>query len=248
MKQKKRVRKTNQKKKQTVYFLLFIIFLIILYLSSYYYFIYHNELAEQKKIEYLMEISFDNTELSADQSDNMHSKPNTVHDKSSSVAKQQKDIPKINNSNEATTQTDNKTSTNADSIWIGDCILIIPDIDLKKIVYTGKDRTQHLENYELITASDNMKYKNGGNYIICGHASRLYGHSLNRLKEIKKGASIQIQTKDKLDEYIVNQITYENMNQTSQYCNQTQENTLTIISCAKYISEKSYIVIHAKRK
>lgn len=134
------------------------------------------------------------------------------------------------------------------SKWIGDCVLVIPDIDLEKIVYTGKNREQHLENYELITASENMKYTNGGNYIICGHASRLYGHSLNRLKEVKKGTKIQIWTRDKMEEYIVNQVTYQNMNQTSQYCNQTQSNTLTIISCAKYVSKESYIVIHAKRK
>ena len=37
------------------------------------------------------------------------------------------------------------------------------------------------KNLFLITADAHMRYKNGGNYIICGHASKLYGHSLNRL-------------------------------------------------------------------
>ena len=151
----------------------------------------------------------------------------------------------IENSNNAT---ENPISVNSQPEWVGDCILMIPDINLEKIVYTGKNREEHLKNYELITASENMKYTNGGNYIICGHASRLYGHSLNRLKEVKKGTKIQIQTKDKKEEYIVNEVTYENMNKTSEYCNQTMNNTLTIISCAKYVSEESYIVIHAKRK
>lgn len=150
--------------------------------------------------------------------------------------------------NNTSTQKKNQVPADSQSKWIGDCVLVIPDIDLEKIVYTGKNREQHLENYELITASENMKYTNGGNYIICGHASRLYGHSLNRLKEVKKGTKIQIWTRDKMEEYIVNQVTYQNMNQTSQYCNQTQSNTLTIISCAKYVSKESYIVIHAKRK
>ncbi len=129
-----------------------------------------------------------------------------------------------------------------------DCILSIPDINLEKIVYTGRERDLHLKNYELITADANMRYKNGGNYIICGHASRLYGHSLNRLQEVKKDTIIEIITKNKTEQYIVYKVNYENMYQTSRYCNQTKEKTVTIISCAKNISKESYIVIHAKIK
>lgn len=132
--------------------------------------------------------------------------------------------------------------------WKGDSILYIPDINLEKIVYTGKDRETHLQNYELVTACDNMKYENGGNYIICGHASKLYGHSLNRIKEVKEGTIIQIKTKNKTDKYIVKSVTYPNMNQTSDYCNQTTDNVITIISCAKYVSKESYIVIRAEYK
>lgn len=129
-----------------------------------------------------------------------------------------------------------------------DCILSIPDINLEKIVYTGRQREIHLKNYELITADANMQYKNGGNYIICGHASKLYGHSLNRLQEIKKDTIIEILTKNKTEQYIVYKVNYENMYETSQYCNQTSEKTVTIISCAKNISKESYIVIHARIK
>lgn len=126
-----------------------------------------------------------------------------------------------------------------------DVIVCITDINLEKFVYTGNNRDTHLTNYELITADEKMKYENGGNYIICGHASRLYGHSLNRIKEVKKGTMIEIKYKDSLDKYIVTSVSYPNMFDTSQYCNQTTERTLTIISCAKYISKESYIVIHA---
>lgn len=129
--------------------------------------------------------------------------------------------------------------------WKGDCILSIPDIELEKIVYTGADRLNYLKEYGLITAADNMQYKNGGNYIICGHASRLYGHSLNRIKEIEKGTLIYIKTPDCIDQYIVDKVTFENMNETSKYCNQTPEQKVTIISCAKYVSKESYIVIQA---
>lgn len=136
-------------------------------------------------------------------------------------------------------------NSNYKKSWKGDCILDIPDIDLQKIVYTGVDRLEHLKQYELATATDNMKYKNGGNYIICGHASRLYGHSLNRIKEIQKGTIIYIKTPNKIDLYKVDNVTYKNMHETSTYCNQTTDKRITIISCAKYISKDSYFVIQA---
>lgn len=129
--------------------------------------------------------------------------------------------------------------------WKGDCILDIPDIGLQKIVYTGADRLEHLKQYELATATDNMEYKYGGNYIICGHASRLYGHSLNRIKEVQKGTIIYIKTPNQTDQYKVDNVRYENMHETSTYCNQTTDKRITIISCAKYISKDSYIVIQA---
>lgn len=133
-------------------------------------------------------------------------------------------------------------------LWNGDCILFIPEIHLEKIVYTGIKRTEHLKQYELITAADNMQYKNGGNYIICGHASRLYGHSLNRIREVKEGNLLYIQTKSQLDEYIIKKVFFADMNNTSKYCNQTSQKTVTILSCAKYISKNSYIVIQAELK
>ena len=149
-------------------------------------------------------------------------------------------------SNETEQKIQEKSDTRKDVKWLGDCILEIPDIDLKKIVYTGEEREKHLENYELITAASDMYYKSGGNYIICGHASRLYGHSLNRLKEIKKGMDIYIQTKEQKDHYIVKKVSYQSMNETSNYCKQSDQKVITIISCAKYISEHSYIVIEAE--
>ena len=141
-----------------------------------------------------------------------------------------------------------KDKITSEKQWIGDCIIYIPSIDLKKIVYTGNQREEHLENYELVTANGDMKYEYGGNYIICGHASRLYGHSLNRLKELKTGAAIQIITPDYTDEYTVSTIKFENMYQTDNYCNQSRKNMLTILSCAKYVSNETYIVIQAIKK
>lgn len=140
---------------------------------------------------------------------------------------------------------DNNKQTKSKSNNKGDCIIEIPDINLAKIVYTGKDRETHLENYELVTAADDMEYSQGGNYIICGHASRLYGHSLNRIKEITKGTEILITDNEKTDKYTVNKVYYSNMMDTDKYCRQINKQEITIISCAKYISKESYIVIKA---
>lgn len=124
-----------------------------------------------------------------------------------------------------------------------DCIISIPSISLEKIVYTGNSREQYLSQYDLITATDDMRYGNGGNYIVCGHNSQLYGHSLNRLKEVKEGDYVYINSNDILHKYIVYSKEFQTMSDTSLYCVQTEQRELTIISCAKYIGPDKYIVI-----
>jgi sortase A len=127
-----------------------------------------------------------------------------------------------------------------------DCVIRIPAIQLEKVVYTGTDRLSHLEQYELITASEDMKYINGGNYIICGHASRLYGHSLNRIKEIKAGDLIYVDTKEGTDTYTVKKISFADRDKSCDFFSQSDVPTLTIISCARYVSDKSYIIVQAQ--
>ena len=147
------------------------------------------------------------------------------------------DVDKVNDT--SAIDSNNKSK----DLDVADCILIIPSIDLKKYVYTGKQREVHLEQYELITATDDMKYQNGGNYIICGHYSKLYGHSLNRLKEITRSDDVIIWKNNKKTKYKVSSITYVNMNNTEQYCKQSKEQQITIISCAKYEGANKYIVV-----
>ncbi len=131
---------------------------------------------------------------------------------------------------------------------IKDCVISIPEIDLKRAVYTGDNRERELEKYNLITAAENMTYDNGGNYIICGHNSRLYGHSLNRLHELKKGDTIYIQYNDKRDQYTVYSIQYHNMYQISDYLQQTQDKELTILSCSNNTVQDEYIIVKCKYK
>ena len=140
-----------------------------------------------------------------------------------------------------------KKNNTQDKLPIGyDCIVSIPIISLEKIVYTGSLRESHLEQYDLITAADDMKYSNGGNYIICGHYSQLYGHSLNRLKELNKGDFVYINSNGTLHKYTVYSKEFETMTETSTYCVQTEQRELTIISCAKYVGVDKYIVIKCK--
>lgn len=140
---------------------------------------------------------------------------------------------------------DNKISSNLPVDF--DTIISIPNIELEKIVYTGKHREEHLKEYELITATDDMQYKHGGNYIICGHTSRIYGHSLNRLKEVQVGDKVYIWNNDLSDEYVVISINFEFMNNTSEFCKQTKSKQITILSCANHISDDKYIVIKCKK-
>ncbi len=205
--------------------------ILILYYLYRYNMVYQNEQLEKNQI-HLIETKLYQEDL-----------PN-LNEKLQSVPSKEAGIKNTQNIQESA----NHDPDDKKEVWKGDCILFIPTINLEKIVYTGSNRMEHLNQYELTTAADNMQYKNGGNYIICGHASRLYGHSLNRIKEVKEGNLLYIQTKSRLDEYIVKKVFFADMNQTSKYCNQTSRKTITILSCAKYISKDSYIVIQAELK
>lgn len=155
-------------------------------------------------------------------------------------------IPIISRSDSAPDVKDNTNNHGTmDNTEAYDCIIQIPAIDLEKFVYTGTQREKYLDEYKLVTASDDMEYRNGGNYIICGHASRLYGHSLNRLKELKAGDKIYIKTAKQSDEYIIKAVSFENRNNTKDYYVQNTKPLITIVSCAKYISSESYIIIQA---
>ncbi len=228
---KRKNKATGRKPVFQIQYLMIVSFtILILYYLYCYNMVYQNEQLEKNQI-HLIETKLYQEDL-----------PN-LNEKLQSVSSEETGIKNTQNGQEAANNTYDKKE-----LWKGDCILFIPAINLEKIVYTGSKRMEHLNQYELTTAADNMQYKNGGNYIICGHASRLYGHSLNRIKEVKEGNLLYIQTKSRLDEYIVKKVFFVDMNQTSKYCNQTSHKTITILSCAKYISKDSYIVIQAELK
>ena len=244
---------TGKKRKKTIFISAIIHFLIIILIIMLCIFIKIIEInkREQKEKHLINDIktSIESTELmelsnSHEQSFG-YSNDDITYDIYSNYKYHSKDY-NANNNIDYNNLSNNNVDNYEDSIIDdSDCIIEIPAINLSKIVYTGKNRENHLNNYELVTAASDMKYSNGGNYIICGHASRLYGHSLNRLKELNKGIDIYIISGNKKEKYIINKVYYIDMNKTDEYCKQTNSKELTIISCAKYISKESYIVIKA---
>ncbi len=216
------------------YAMLFIIVIICVYYIHSYIKVYNDEQQEIQEIDNML---FDwhnhvkNSET-ASQFDNYKLVHNLNEDKSDECVK------------ENTDNADRKSDDQEEDM--ADCVLIIPSIDLKKYVYSGKQRETHLEQYELVTATDDMKYMNGGNYIICGHYSKLYGHSLNRLKDISELDEVIIWHNDKQTKYKVSSVSYMNMNNTSQYCNQSNNRQITILSCAKYEGKNKYIVVRCE--
>jgi len=199
---------------------------------------------EQEKITIQKLIFDENEEDEFDWSDEYISDWNNEYQRDK---KEKYPLLNQNDSSQYITDVDASTSEQKDYRNY-DCILSIPKIDLMKYVYSGKNRMKRLENYELITASEDMYYKNGGNYIICGHASQLYGHSFNRLNELNIGDIVYVWYNESREEYIIKSITYNNMNYSNEYCNQTQKNELTILSCAKHVGPNEYIIIKCMKQ
>lgn len=208
--------------KKIMVFMIIITFSFLCYFTKQYWDISHTEQNEKKRIRNIeQENNFDDT--------------NTL-----------KSYEKQTSEDDNVVSRDKEKSTENISLSVKDedCIIYIDEIDFAKIVYTGTERMDHLSQYDLVTATDDMRYSNGGNYIVCGHSSRLYGHSLNRLKEVQPGYHIRIRTDNDEIKYIVDNVIYENMNNTDTYCQQSNNDEITIISCAKYISPNHYIVVH----
>ena len=83
-----------------------------------------------------------------------------------------------------------------------DCVLSIPQIDICRVVITGGDMDYNLDRHLFVTMQQNMVYGESS-YVIGGHQSFIYGHSMNRLEELDIGDSIYIIKDDISYEYEV---------------------------------------------
>ena len=127
-----------------------------------------------------------------------------------------------------------------------DCELVIPSISLDRVVVAGGDLDYNLNRYLLTAGSVDMRYDQGGRYIILGHMSANYGHSLNRLHEVKPGDSLYIRKNDGVcDTYVVQTVETRPQEEIAEYTQQTGERLVTVVTCDSAGYTSNYIVVTA---
>ena len=126
-----------------------------------------------------------------------------------------------------------------------DCILKIPSINLEKPIY-NKNTTTYLEKYYLVTAYDNMNFKEGGTYIIYGHNSYVENVSFQKLPRIKLNDTVIIEYQNKDYEFVVTEIQTANTEQISDYFIQA-ENKIVLVACTNQSTKTNpeYFVVVA---
>ena len=126
-----------------------------------------------------------------------------------------------------------------------DCILKIPSINLEKPIY-NKKTTTYLEKYYLVTAYDNMNFKEGGTYIIYGHNSYVENVSFQKLPRIKLNDTVIIEYQNKDYEFVVTEIQTANTEQISDYFIQA-ENKIVLVACTNQSTKTNpeYFVVVA---
>lgn len=126
-----------------------------------------------------------------------------------------------------------------------DCILKIPSINLEKPIY-NKNTTTYLEKYYLVTAYDNMNFKEGGTYIIYGHNSYVENVSFQKLPRIKLNDTVIIEYQNKDYEFVVTEIQTANTEQISDYFIQA-ENKIVLVACTNQSTKTNpeYLVVVA---
>ncbi len=130
------------------------------------------------------------------------------------------------------------------------CCLIIPKIDLQRVVLEGGDETANLEQFLFTSASDDMHYNpnSNNNYCIWGHQSYVWGFSMNRLDELTFGDKFYLLTDDGYKyEYEVYDIITSQWD-FSQSDLLGEDDTVSIYTCVKQKTEpKPFYVVRGKR-
>lgn len=131
-----------------------------------------------------------------------------------------------------------------------DSVMVIDKINLKKVIIRGKDNNYNLDKYYFVTASQSASLGED-NYVIYGHCSKTYGHSFNRLEELKAGDSFYLIQGDAVYDYIINEVRRELRKDAASYLD-TGKDTVQLVSCerqkAKGYSEKRLIIVTAERE
>ena len=128
-----------------------------------------------------------------------------------------------------------------------DCILKIPSIKLEKPVYNQNTKAS-LQNFNLVTAYDNMNFNTGGTYIIYGHNSYVENLSFQSLPKIQFNDVIIIEYMNMDFEFLVTDIQRVNTEEISNYFVQ-EENKIVLVACTNQSTKTNpeYLVVTAKR-
>ena len=128
-----------------------------------------------------------------------------------------------------------------------DCILKIPSIKLEKPVYNQNTKA-YLQNFNLVTAYDNMNFNTGGTYIIYGHNSYVENLSFQSLPKIQFNDVIIIEYMNMDFEFQVTDIQRVNTEEISNYFVQ-EENKIVLVACTNQSTKTNpeYLVVTAKR-
>lgn len=116
----------------------------------------------------------------------------------------------------------------------------------KEIPIYNKNTTTYLEKYYLVTAYDNMNFKEGGTYIIYGHNSYVENVSFQKLPRIKLNDTVIIEYQNKDYEFVVTEIQTANTEQISDYFIQA-ENKIVLVACTNQSTKTNpeYLVVVA---
>lgn len=123
-------------------------------------------------------------------------------------------------------------------------VLLIKKINLKLPILT--DAT--VENLKVSIASMAHTGKPGelGNYAIAGHRNLTYGKNFNRLDEVALGDVIQVDTGNKLFDYMVEEKEYVLPTDVSVLKGNGKDREITLITCDPMVNPTHRLIVKAK--
>ncbi|AFS77375.1 sortase family protein [Gottschalkia acidurici 9a] len=135
---------------------------------------------------------------------------------------------------------DNKEYSNRNM----DGILRIRKINLELPILKGA--TPKNLNSTVASVNDTTKVGEVGNYSIAGHRSHTYGRNFNRLDELKKGDSIEVETEREKYIFIVSEKLYVEPEEVSVLEGNNKDKEITLITCHPMINPTHRLIVKGK--
>ena len=125
-----------------------------------------------------------------------------------------------------------------------DGILKIKRIDLELPIIKGA--TQKNLDITVASVKDTVKAGEVGNYSIAGHRSHTYGRNFNRLDELKKGDSIEVETEREKHIFTVSEKLYVEPEEVSVLEGNNKDKEITLITCHPMINPTHRLIVKGK--